>query len=148
MNLVARVSKSSFHAITELNQTTPNNDPDSQGHSKPAPHRASAGPSRIGAGVTFVGRLESKGEVQVDGSVEGEIRGYAVKLGGGAQVKGNIVGEIAQLSGIVEGNIEAQTVILTKSSRISGEIRYRSLQIEEGAFIDGNCRPLQQGPLA
>lgn len=148
MNLVARISKGSVQTLAELEQAISNNDSDSQGQRKTSPSRPSAGPSRIGVGVTFVGRLESNGEVQVEGAFEGEIRAYAVKLGGEARVKGNIVGEIAQLSGAVEGNIEAQSVIITKTSRVSGDIRYRSLQIEEGAFIDGNCRPLPQGPSA
>lgn len=144
MNLVARISKGSVQTLSDLEQAISNNDSDSQGQRKTG--RPSAGPSRIGVGVTFVGRLESNGEIQVEGAFEGELRGYAVKLGGEARVKGNIIGEIAQLAGVVEGNIEAQNVIITKNARVSGDIRYRSLQIEEGAHIDGNCRPLPQAP--
>ena len=148
MNLMARTGNGSFQLLTDPKQPSPNFSADSQEQRGTAPSRAPAGPSLIGAGASFVGRLESNGDVQIEGSVEGEVRGQGVRLGADARIKGTIVGEVAQLSGTVDGNIEAQTVILTKSARVSGDIRYRSLQIEEGAHIDGNCRPLRENALA
>jgi len=103
--------------------------------------RSHVGPSLIGAGLTIVGRLECAGDLQIEGTVDGEVRGQGVRIGSGAVVKGAVVGEIVQLAGMIEGNIEADSVILTKTARVSGDICYQSLQIEEGAYFAGHSRP-------
>ena len=46
--------------------------------------------SIIGAGLTITGNLTCKGEVQVDGVVEGDIHGSNVVVGEGATVTGSI----------------------------------------------------------
>jgi cytoskeletal protein CcmA (bactofilin family) len=91
--------------------------------------------------LSIVGRLECAGDLQIEGSIEGEVRGQGVRIGNGAVVKGTVVGEIVQLSGTVEGNIEADSVILAKNAHVSGDISYQSLQIEEGAYFSGHSRP-------
>jgi cytoskeletal protein CcmA (bactofilin family) len=107
----------------------------------PPPVRGHNGPSVIGAGLSVIGRLDCAGDIQIEGTVEGEVRGHGVRIGSGAVVKGTVAGEIVQLAGMVEGTIEAETVILTKTACVSGDIHHRSLQIEEGAYFSGSSHP-------
>jgi cytoskeletal protein CcmA (bactofilin family) len=107
----------------------------------PMPVRAYAGPSMISSAMSLVGRLESTGDMEIDGKIEGEIIGRGVRIGSSGAIKGTIKAETVQLAGTVEGKIEAQTVILAKTAIMKGDVFYQSLQIEEGASMNGNCRP-------
>jgi cytoskeletal protein CcmA (bactofilin family) len=112
-----------------------------QAQHTPLSSRPHAGPSLIGAALSVVGRLESAGDIQVDGTVEGEIRGQAVRIGSGAVIKGTVFAEIVELSGTIEGKIDARSAFLAKTARMSGDIVYQSLQIDQGARFNGNSRP-------
>ena len=103
--------------------------------------RPYAGPSIISSVLTIVGKLESTEDIQIDGNVEGEIRGQAVRIGTGAVIKGTVTGEVVELAGTVEGKIEARAVTLAKNARMTGDIIYQSLQIDQGAYFNGNSRP-------
>jgi cytoskeletal protein CcmA (bactofilin family) len=103
--------------------------------------RGNIGPSLIGAGLVVVGRLDCAGDVQIDGRVDGEVHGQGVRIGSSAAVKGTVAGEIVHVAGTIEGNIEAESVILARTARVCGDISYRSLQIEEGAYFSGACLP-------
>jgi cytoskeletal protein CcmA (bactofilin family) len=65
-------------------------------------------PSVISAALKVMGNLESAGEIQIDGKVEGDVRGLMVKVGEGASIKGSVFGDSVELAGTVEGKIEAQ----------------------------------------
>ena len=45
------------------------------------------------------------------------------------------------VSGSYDGNMVADSVWLMPSSRVSGEIKYKSLQLDRGAAL--NCRVIQ-----
>jgi cytoskeletal protein CcmA (bactofilin family) len=139
MNVLARISK-----VSEFPGTDPVEEPRPVTRSEPQPaksSRAYAGPSIISAGLSITGKLESAGDIQIDGKVEGDIRGQAVRIGDGALVKGTVTGELVELAGTVEGKIEAETVVLAKTARMTGDLAHRSLRIEAGAHFDGNSRP-------
>jgi len=143
MNVLARPGKASYQPLTDTTSASPSPPPQpvEQVTPAPAPARAQVGPSLIGAGLSVVGRLQCSGDLQIEGSVEGEVRGLGVRVGSGAVVKGTVIGEIVQLAGTIEGNIEAETVVLAKTARLTGDISYQSLQIEDGAYFSGNGRP-------
>jgi cytoskeletal protein CcmA (bactofilin family) len=140
MNVLARISKvSEFPGTEPVEEPRP---PVTRSEPHPAKtSRAYAGPSIISAGLTITGKLESAGDIQIDGKVEGDIRGKAVRIGDGAAVKGTVWGELVELSGTLEGKIEAETVVLARTARMTGDLAHRSLKIEAGAHFDGNSRP-------
>ena len=70
-------------------------------------------PSIISKSLKITGQLESSEDIQIDGEVEGDIRGLSVKVGSGATVTGSVYGEVVELSGTVNGKIEARQVVLT-----------------------------------
>ncbi len=107
--------------------------------------RKPAAPSIIGADLSIVGDLSSEGEVQVDGSIDGDIRTKNLLIGESATVKGEIVGDTIRVYGKVDGQIKARAVILAKSAHVVGNILHENLSIEEGAFLEGHCKRLGEG---
>jgi len=93
--------------------------------------------SFIGSEVTISGNISGKGDVHLDGTVEGDIHCASLILGPGGRIKGNISAEKVTLAGAVGGTVNARTVIVEKSARISGDLSYESLSIETGAQVDG-----------
>lgn len=103
--------------------------------------RKNVPPSIISAGLTVKGDLESTGEIQVDGHIDGDIRGKAVVVGAGGSVKGSVVGDSATIAGTIDGRVEAMMVIVRKTAKITGDIVHQCLQVESGGYFDGHCSP-------
>jgi cytoskeletal protein CcmA (bactofilin family) len=96
--------------------------------------------SVIGPDLTINGNLVSKGEVQVDGEVQGDIHGTYVVIGEKARITGGIVAEEIVVRGHVMGSVRGKRVMLQSSSHIEGDIYHQALAIEQGAFFEGKSR--------
>ncbi|HTQ12262.1 MAG TPA: polymer-forming cytoskeletal protein [Rhizomicrobium sp.] len=128
--------------------------PDSQATQSPLSSEArrpqavsmpAASTSVISKALKITGQLESSEHIQVDGQIEGDVRGLTVKVGPGAKVKGTVSGDEVELSGAIEGKIDAKKVILTGSARMTGDIMHQDIRIESGAYVDGHLRPESAG---
>jgi cytoskeletal protein CcmA (bactofilin family) len=97
--------------------------------------------SVISKALKITGQLESTEDIQIDGQIEGDVRGMTVRVGSNAKVKGTVFGNDVELSGTVEGKIEAKNVVLTSTAHMSGDVVHQAITIQSGAFIDGHCRP-------
>ena len=74
---------------------------------------------------------------QVDGNVEAK---GSVKIGQGTVIVGNITATSAVIAGAVKGDIDVHgPVIVDSSAVIVGDIKSKSVQINNGATIDGRC---------
>ena len=73
--------------------------------------------------------------------VEGEIASTGtVKIGAGSVIIGNISASSAVIAGAVKGDIDVQgPVVVDTSAVIMGNIKSRSVQINNGAVIEGFC---------
>jgi cytoskeletal protein CcmA (bactofilin family) len=97
-------------------------------------------PSVIGPDLTILGNLVSKGEVQVDGEVQGDLHGSHIVVGEKAKITGSIVAEEVVVRGHVMGSIRGKKVMLQASSHVDGDIYHQTLSIETGAFFEGKSR--------
>lgn len=100
-------------------------------------------PSIISADLTIVGDLKSGGDIQVDGTVEGDIDSRTLTIGEGATVKGSIVAETVRISGNIVGQVKANAVTLAKTSKVTGDITHETLTMEAGAFLEGGVRRIE-----
>lgn len=96
--------------------------------------------SIIGADLTIKGNIVSKGEVQVEGEVQGDVNCNCLVVGEKAIVTGGVVAEDVIVRGRVEGTIRAQRVTLQASSHVTGDIHHSTLSMEQGAYFDGKSR--------
>jgi len=107
-------------------------------------------PSVIGPDLTINGNLVSRGEVQIDGEVQGDIQGTYVVIGEKARITGGIVAEEIVVRGHVMGSVRGKRVMLQSSSHVEGDIFHQALAIEQGAFFEGKSRrsddPLAEAP--
>ena len=104
--------------------------------------------SVIGADVTVTGTLFSSGDVTIDGQVRGDISTTGtVLVKPSGRVFGNIYAQQTIIHGTVEGGLNSNKLQLGASSHVKGDIVHARIAIEEGAFIDGNCRHAEN-PLA
>ena len=73
--------------------------------------------------------------------VEGEISSTGtVKVGAGSVIIGNISAASAVIAGAVKGDIDVQgPVVVDTSAVVMGNIKSRSVQINNGAVIEGFC---------
>lgn len=102
--------------------------------------------SVIGDAAKIVGNLTSEGEIEVQGTVEGNIRSRSVRIGESGLVHGEIVAEAVDIRGSVEGPVVATNVAVARTARVVGNITHNQLSIEPGAYIEGR-RPWRLRPL-
>jgi cytoskeletal protein CcmA (bactofilin family) len=120
--------------------------PRSSGVAKLSSERAAV--SIIGPDLVITGNLISKGEVQVDGTVQGDIHGSHVIVGPNATINGGIVAEEVVVRGHVSGSVRGKRVMLQASSQVEGDIYHNALSIEQGAMFEGKSRRTSLDPRA
>ncbi len=98
------------------------------------------GASVIGADLTIVGNLQSNGEVQIEGTVQGDLTASRLVVGPHAKITGSLIAEDIVVQGTVMGSIRGNRVTLQSSSKVEGDILHQSLAIEQGAFFEGKSR--------
>ncbi|MBL6931841.1 MAG: polymer-forming cytoskeletal protein, partial [Rhodospirillales bacterium] len=82
----------------------------------------------------------SDGEIQVDGTIVGDIRTKSLLIGKTAEIKGEIIADTVRVHGNVRGQIKARAVTLVKTAHVIGDILHEDLSIETGAFLEGLCK--------
>ncbi len=108
------------------------------------PKEASSGVATIiSSDVKIVGNLKSNGEIQIDGTIEGDIDVPLLTVGEQGKVNGSTVAETVRISGTVNGRVQAKTVRLDKSAKVTADITHESLAIEAGAYFEGQVQPLK-----
>ncbi len=96
--------------------------------------------SLISADMKVVGNLQSAGDIQIAGTVEGDIKSRTLTVGESANIDGSMHAESVHIFGSVSGQVKAPTVRIAKTAKVAGDITYQTLAIEEGAFLEGPCR--------
>jgi cytoskeletal protein CcmA (bactofilin family) len=97
-------------------------------------------PSVIGPDLLITGNLISRGEVQVDGEVQGDIHATNIVVGDKARITGGIVADEVVVRGHVMGSVRGKRVLLQNSSHVEGDVYHQTLAIEQGAFFEGKSR--------
>ena len=100
-------------------------------------------PSIISPDLKIVGNLKSNGEIQIEGTIEGDIDVPLLTVGEQGKVDGSTVAETVRISGTVNGRVQAKTVRLDKSARVTADITHETLTIEAGAYFEGHVQPLK-----
>jgi cytoskeletal protein CcmA (bactofilin family) len=111
------------------------------------PEASKSVPSIISADLSIEGGLVSAGEVQVDGTVNGDIRCKALIVGAKGSVVGEVIAQTVRMHGSIRGMIRAKSVFLASTARMSGDVEHESLAIEPGAFMEGHCKRISEANL-
>jgi cytoskeletal protein CcmA (bactofilin family) len=103
--------------------------------------------SRISEDLTITGNVTSKGELHLDGQVQGDVHCVALVLGENAQIEGNVVAEDVMVRGRLIGSVRALRVKLQSKSHVEGNLFHKSLSIEQDTHFEGESRP-SEDPLS
>lgn len=104
----------------------------------PTPRPGSAPtPSIVGADVQIEGNVKTVGELQLDGSITGDLACGSLVMGETGKVNGTIAAETVTVRGSVKGEIRAKSVRLEKSAVVEGDVYHESLSVEAGAKLTG-----------
>ena len=103
--------------------------------------------SLLSADLTITGNLKTTGDIQVEGTVEGDIRAHLLTVGESANIRGEVVADDIVINGHVQGTVRGLKVRLTSSARVEGDIIHKTIAIESGAQFEGTVQR-QDDPLA
>ena len=104
-------------------------------------------PSIIGEDLKITGNVTSRGEIQVDGEIEGDISCSSLLVGDKSKVTGGVAAEDVVVRGHIVGSIRGLRITLQSQSHVEGDIFHQSLAIEQGAYFEGKSRR-SDNPLA
>jgi len=96
-------------------------------------------PSILGSDLTVIGDIKTKGDVHIDGRVDGNITASGVIIGEKGTVIGKIIARSARIRGNVTGKIDATKIELTETASVKADLTQDQLIIANGAFFDGKC---------
>ncbi len=137
---------------SEDNGTGPESTPhshQSQQQIRRSPAR-SAAPSIISSDMTIVGTVKATGDVQVDCKIDGDIYSSSLTIGETAVINGEVRADEIVIKGQVIGGIRARKVSLASTCYVEGNLCHNALQMETGAFFQGNIKhsndPLSENP--
>lgn len=110
----------------------------SQSSSTPTAHVRPLSETILGIDTQFVGTLNSKGHIRVDGIFHGPITTEGrILLTEQASIEGDLIGDSVTIGGSIQGNILARKITVLRTGRVWGDLRAEQLATEEGSFIQG-----------
>ena len=104
--------------------------------------------SLIAQGTCIRGDMQFGEGLRVDGEVYGAIHansdaGSLLVISEGAVVEGGVKADHVIINGTVKGPVEARHLLeLQPRARIEGEVQYVALEMQHGATILGQLRPM------
>lgn len=107
---------------------------------KTSQNESSCPPSIISEDFHVTGNIISKGEVHIDGMLDGDIKCQILVVGQPGKIRGEIIAETLKVHGTIEGEIKAKAIFLAATARVVGDILHESLEVESGAHVEGHCR--------
>jgi len=108
------------------------------------PQGAAGGvPSIISPDLKIAGNLKGNGAIQIDGTIEGDIDVPLLTVGEQGKIDGSTVAETVRIFGTVNGRVQAKTVRLAKSAKVTADITHETLTIETGAYFEGKVQSLK-----
>ncbi len=97
------------------------------------------GTTIIAHGVRVEGDFTSKGDVQIEGDVQGHVEtGGMLTVGPQAKLTADVRAESAVIAGSLEGNLTvASHLDLKATAKIAGDVTCETASIESGASLNG-----------
>ncbi len=102
--------------------------------------------SVLSSDLHITGNLKTTGDIQVEGTVEGDIRAHLLTIGESATIKGEVTADDVVINGRIVGRVRGLKVRLTSTARVEGDIIHKTIAIESGAHFEGSVQR-QDDPL-
>ena len=102
--------------------------------------------SQLSTDLHITGNLKTTGDIQIEGTVDGDIRAHLLTVGEGATVNGECMADDVVVNGRIVGTVRGLKVRLTSTARVEGDIIHKTIAIESGAHFEGSVQR-QDDPL-
>lgn len=102
--------------------------------------------SQLSTDLHITGNLKTTGDIQIEGTVDGDIRAHLLTIGEGATVNGECIADDVVVNGRIVGTVRGLKVRLTSTARVEGDIIHKTIAIESGAHFEGSVQR-QDDPL-
>ncbi len=113
---------------------------------KPAQGSSTPQTANIGASIRIKGEIDSPEHVFLAGSLDGDITCDQLTVDGTGRVTGKISAKLAVIDGHVDGDIVVERLQIKSKAVVKGSLTYTSIEVAEGAQIDGNFVQVTQKP--
>ena len=111
----------------------------------------------LGSGARFSGKISNAKSIEINGYVEadlttekvtigssgkflgsvgGDIKCHSLSVEDSGTLKGNIDAAVVTVSGKCDGQVSGDVVSIKSTGKISGEVFYENISIEEGAVVE------------
>jgi cytoskeletal protein CcmA (bactofilin family) len=125
--------------------------PSASAQPKPSEFKASAPKAKPPASILssdlhVTGNMKTTGDINVEGTVEGDIRAHLLTIGETATIKGEVIADDVVINGRIVGRVRGLKVRLTSTARVEGDIIHKTIAIESGAHFEGSVQR-QDDPL-
>jgi cytoskeletal protein CcmA (bactofilin family) len=102
--------------------------------------RTSGRPTTISSEVIIEGHLVTNGEIQIDGTINGDVRARVCVVDANGVIHGEVYAEEVLVRGRVIGPIRGIHVHILAGGHVEGDVINETLSVENGAYIDGKIR--------
>ena len=113
---------------------------------KPSQGSSTPQTANIGASIRIKGEIDSPEHVFLAGSLDGDITCDQLTVDGTGRVTGKISAKLAVIDGHVDGDIVVERLQIKSKAVVKGSLTYTSIEVAEGAQIDGNFVQVTQKP--
>jgi len=107
---------------------------------KPSAPKPKPPASVLSSDLHIVGNLKTSGDIQIEGTVEGDIRAHLLTVGETATVKGEVMADDVVINGRIVGRVRGLKVRLSSTARVEGDIIHKTIAIESGAHFEGSVQ--------
>ncbi|HCT3872342.1 TPA: polymer-forming cytoskeletal protein [Klebsiella michiganensis] len=98
----------------------------------------------IASGIRFDGNIIAEGDVDIYGTVSGNIDAEEsqIKIMAGGLVEGNITCRELIIDGCILGQCRSETIEIDKNGQVTGTLAYHTLAINKGGVFSGQAEVL------
>lgn len=96
-------------------------------------------PCIISTGTKIIGNITDGDIIHIDGKLEGDINCRELIIGPTGCVTGKISAKNLELFGELNGSIAVESLFISSSAKFIGDSVYKTISIEPGAILIGNC---------
>lgn len=100
--------------------------------------------SIISKGLVLKGNLVSDGLLEVEGQIDGNVKGNEITIRETGSITGKLVANVVNIKGNFEGVIRSQKINISGKAVIKGTLEYVALCVEDGASIIGDLKRLDE----
>ena len=107
--------------------------------------------SLVGEGMVITGNLSFSEGLRVDGHVTGDVMAQGdcrsiLVISDNARVHGRVYASHVIINGEVRGPVHSTELLeLQPKARVTGDVRYETLEMHPGSTIEGELKPLKSG---